>query len=202
VSETIVATDRRARRRQEKVARIVEAAWELARRDGLSAISLRDLAERVDLRQPSLYAYFGSKHDLYDAMFADGYRQILRLMRARRPKADPREELVALTADLIRFTIEDVERYQMLFQRTIPGFEPSPASMALAWQFYEQATAALAAAGLTAQTDIDLYSALISGMSHQQVANDPGGDRWVRLARVAVEMLIHRSETATRKGKS
>ncbi len=31
----------------------------------------------VDLRQPSLYAYFESKHALYDAMFAEGNRQLV-----------------------------------------------------------------------------------------------------------------------------
>ena len=35
---------------------------------------LRDLAAMVGLRQPSLYAYFDSKHALYDAMFAEGNR--------------------------------------------------------------------------------------------------------------------------------
>ena len=29
------------------------------------------------MRQPSLYEYFDSKHALYDAMFADGNRQLL-----------------------------------------------------------------------------------------------------------------------------
>jgi hypothetical protein len=30
----------------------------------------------------------------------------------------------------------------------------------------------------------------VSGLSHQQVANDPGGDRWVLLSRRAVEMYL------------
>ena len=35
------------------------------------------LAREVGMRQPSLYEYFDSKHALYDAMFADGNRQLL-----------------------------------------------------------------------------------------------------------------------------
>ncbi len=35
------------------------------------------LAREVGIRQPSLYAYFDSKNGLYDAMFADGNRQLL-----------------------------------------------------------------------------------------------------------------------------
>ena len=32
------------------------------------------------MRQPSLYAYFDSKNVLYDAMFADGNRQLLKVL--------------------------------------------------------------------------------------------------------------------------
>ena len=71
------APDRRAAKREAKRAQILAAAWELAHRDGIGAISLRELAAMVDLRQPSLYAYFDSKDALYDAMFAEGNRALL-----------------------------------------------------------------------------------------------------------------------------
>jgi AcrR family transcriptional regulator len=182
--------DRRGRRREAKRATILAEAWTLAHRDGLAAISLRDLADRVDLRQPSLYAYFDSKLDLYDQMFADGNRQLLELVRSLAPSDDPRDALVELTEALVRFSTEDVVRHQLLFQRTIPGFEPSPASYALAVEFYEIARQRLTAAGGSDPSDVDIFSALVSGLAHQQVANDPGGDRWVRLAGRAVDMFL------------
>ena len=55
------------------------APGDLGRRDG---VALRDLGVAVGLRQPSLYVYFASKLDLYDAMFADGHRQLLELWRS------------------------------------------------------------------------------------------------------------------------
>ncbi len=90
----------------------------------------------------------------------------------------------------MRFSTDDVVRHQLLFQRTIPGFEPSPTSYALAIEFYEIARQRLAAAGASDQPDVDLFSALVNGLAHQQVANDPGGDRWVRLAGRAVDMFL------------
>jgi AcrR family transcriptional regulator len=53
--------DPRARRREATMQRILEAAWELAAEQGLAGISLRDLAAKVDLRQPSLYSYFEAR---------------------------------------------------------------------------------------------------------------------------------------------
>ena len=48
----------------------------------------------------------------------------------------------------------------------------------------------LAAAGVDGQGEVDLFSAMVSGLAHQQVANDPGGDRWVNLARRFVEVFV------------
>jgi AcrR family transcriptional regulator len=182
--------DRREQRREVKRAKILVEAWALAHRDGLAAISLRDLADRVDLRQPSLYAYFDSKLGLYDLMFADGNRQLLELVRSHPGGDDPREALIELVEVLVRFSAEDVVRHQMLFQRTIPGFEPSPASYTLALEFYEIARQRLAAAGVSDPADVDLFSAMVTGLAHQQVANDPGGDRWGRLAARTVDMFL------------
>jgi AcrR family transcriptional regulator len=192
-------SDPRAARREAKWSKIVEQAWDLARRDGLAAISLRDLADRVDLRQPSLYAYFDSKLDLYDAMFADGNRQLLAFIAAHGPYADdPSKALEELVQVLVQFSSEDVVRHQLLFQRTIPGFEPSAASYAVAQEFYELARQRLAAVGATDPSDIDLFSALVTGLAHQQVANDPGGDRWALLADRAVTMFLKEVERHTR----
>jgi AcrR family transcriptional regulator len=189
--------DPRGRRREAKKAQILAEAWALAHRDGLTAIPLRELADRVGLRQPSLYAYFDSKRGLYDMMFADGNRQLLSWIGEIPPCEEPREALVAFVRSLVRFSTEDVVRHQLLFQRTIPGFEPSPASYAVALEFYEIALQRLEAAGASDSEEVDLFSALVNGLAHQQVANDPGGDRWVRLAERAVDMFLADVERGT-----
>jgi AcrR family transcriptional regulator len=182
--------DRRQERHEAKRAVILREAWRLARQDGLAAISLRDLADAVGLRQPSLYVYFDSKLALYDAMFADGYRQLLELVGSRRYGEDPRRALRRLVADCVQFSSDDVVRHQLLFQRTIPGFEPSAASMGLAQEFYDFAAKIAGAAGVRSRAEMDVFTALVSGLAHQQVANDPGGRRWVRRADQVVEMFL------------
>lgn len=194
--------DRRRERHDAKRATIVAAAWALARRDGLAAISLRDLADRVDLRQPSLYAYFDSKLALYDAMFAGGNRQLLEVVTGLPLSGDGEEDLVVFAELCVRFSTEDLVRHQLLFQRTIPGFEPSPESYAVALEFLQFGQERLAAAGITEREDVDVFTALISGLAHQQVANDPGGDRWVRLARRTVEMFLADVRRRVKKGRA
>jgi AcrR family transcriptional regulator len=195
-------TDRRVERRAEKRAAIIAEAWAIARRDGLGALSLHGLAAAVGLRQPSLYVYFDSKLALYDALFADGYRQLLDFTKERDYSGEPRDTLVRFLREQVEWSGADFVRYQILFQRSIPGFEPSPQSWALAVDFYEIASAVLSAAGLTEQSDVDLFSALTSGMSSQQAANDPGGMRWAQHADLAVDMFLAAAKRRSAKRRS
>ena len=190
--------DRRAQRREAKRAQILDAAWTLAHRDGLAGISLRDLADLVELRQPSLYAYFESKHDLYDAMFAEGNRQLLDLVADLELSPDPRAAATEMVHLLVQFSTDDIVRYQLLFQRPIPGFEPSAASYALAVEFFEFGRQRLAAAGVTDPEDFDVFTALVAGLADQQVANDPGGDRWVRHSASRRRHVLRRHRPAPR----
>src|SRR3954468_1739372 len=121
-----------AQRRQERTAEIVAAAWKLAREDGLAGVTLHGLAREVGIRQPSLYEYFDSKLALYDAMFADGNRRLLERLDAVKLPADPRRSLKKLLHVFVRFALEDPPRCELLFERHIPGFEPTPESYALA----------------------------------------------------------------------
>ena len=196
--------DTRARRREAKRERILAAAWTLAHRDGLGGISLRELADLVDLRQPSLYAYFESKHALYDAMFEAGNRVLVERTKALPPTEDVREAVIDLTRMLLQFVTEDVVRYVLMFQRQIPGFEPSPDSYAVAIEFFELVRSKLSAAGVTAQRDVDLFTTLVAGLADQQTANDPGGDRWAGLTDRVLAMFfaeIDSTKSSNRKAE-
>jgi AcrR family transcriptional regulator len=183
--------DPRQRRRTAKLTQIVTEAWDLAQRNGLPSISLRDLAERADLRQPSLYGYFDSKLGLYDLMYADALRQLLAAAAQElAPNEDPHEALIEFIELCIRFSSENVVRHELLFERTIPGFKPSPESRELLVQFRNIAAARLAAAGVRGSVATDIFTGIVSGFTQQQVISEPGGDRWLRLARPAIEMFL------------
>ena len=191
--ETRTRRDRRAERHAATRGEILDAAWALARERGLAGWALRDVAEAVGMRAPSLYGYFASKNDLYDAMFADGYAALLtRVGRLEKSSAGAAAvEVVRAGATMfVDFCTDDPARLQLLFLRTIPGFEPSVASYALAQQVFEEMARALAAAGLGAPEHVDLWTALLTGLATQQVSNDPGGNRWRRLVDPAVDMFL------------
>jgi AcrR family transcriptional regulator len=180
--------DRRAERHAATRAEILAAAWKLVRDQGLGGLTLRDVASKIGMRPPSLYHYFDSKHAVYDAMFAEGNRTLLARMAAEEWPTEPRALLTKVARLFVAFGAEDPARSQLLFQRTIPDFEPSPESYALAVEVVAQARAHFAEVGLTDSSQFDLWTALVSGLASQQAANDPAGDRWLRLIDDAVEM--------------
>ncbi len=162
------------------MAGIVAAAWALARTHGIGGVSLHALAREVGIRQPSLYVYFDSKHALYDAMYADGNRQLLERLGALDLPRNPRAAVKTFMRALVDFAIEDPERCALLFYRPIPGFEPSAESYALAEEMLGRASALLAAAGVKSAADVDCFVAMVAGLVNAQISNDPGGDRWTR----------------------
>jgi len=179
-----------AKRREARVAGIVECAWKLAREHGISGVSLHALAREVGIRQPSLYGYFDSKDALYDAMFADGNRQLIEHLDAITFSSDPRVALKEWLGAFAAFALEDPARYELLFQRHIPGFTPSAASYALAEEVLGGAYSVMRAAAVTQQGDIDCLVAITAGITEAQLSNDPGGTRWVRHLDRLVDVFV------------
>jgi AcrR family transcriptional regulator len=179
-----------AKRREARVAGIVAYAWKLAREHGISGVSLHALARGVGIRQPSLYGYFDSKDALYDEMFADGNRQLIERLDALKLSRDPRIALKEWLRAFAVFALDDPARYELLFQRHIPGFTPSAASYALAEEVLGRAYSVMRAADVTQQGDIDCLVAVTAGIIDAQLSNDPGGTRWVRHLNRLVDLLV------------
>jgi hypothetical protein len=61
-------------------------------------------------------------------MFADGNRQLFERLDALDLPDDPRAALKAFFTAFAEFALQDPARCALLFQRPIPGFEPSAMS--------------------------------------------------------------------------
>src|SRR2546423_6512246 len=182
--------DRRAERHAATRVEILDAAWEQVRANGLAALSLRDLARSIGMQPPSLYSYFDSKNAIYDAMYAQGAQQFVDEQRQSMPTPDdPLEALKAGVHFFVEFCAADFARYQLLFQRTIPGFEPSPQSFKISQDNLAELGELVARCGVSDPEMLDLFTALGTGLADQQLSNDPGGDRWIRLIDEAVWMF-------------
>lgn len=157
---------------------------------GLAGITLREIAKRVGMQAPSLYTHFASKNAIYDAMYGQAwsaYEEIANRERGSLPADDPRTALQHMSRTFFDFAVADLPRYQLMNQRIIPGFEPSPESYAPAVRVLEESVADFARLGVS-RPDFDIWVSLLGGLIDQQHANDPGGERFSRLLPRAVDM--------------
>ncbi len=185
----ISLTDRRTEATRKAV---IEAAWELSRDRGLTGWTQRELAGSVGLKAPTLYSYFASKQAIYDEMFREGYEQAHELARSWDALADHLPARVAFKRAMhgfFEFCTADPIRYQLMFQRVVPGFEPSEAAYSVSLRHYERFRSQMAHFGVTGDAEADLWSAISTGLVDQQLSNDPGGDRWERLVDTAVDLF-------------
>jgi AcrR family transcriptional regulator len=184
------AANWREARRENARAAVLTAAWELARADGLAALSLRELARRAGITTPTVYAYFESKNAILDAMFAQAAQEFLELKASLPQTDDPEQDLLTEARAFVTFCVSDVPRYQLLFQHAVPGFTPSAESYELAVKALDVTRELLARNGVHDPRHLDILTAVTTGLVDQQISNDPGGDRWTRLVEDVVRMLL------------
>jgi AcrR family transcriptional regulator len=182
--------NRISERREATRLEILDAAWAVAREKGITALTLRDVAERVGMQTPSLYSHFESKNAIYDAMFGQAWAGCLEVMTKALGSAptEPRARLLHLTRAYVDYAVADQPRNQLMNARISADFEPSPEAYAPSVATFELGRQYMAELGVDADGDMDLYSSLVGGLVDAQHANDPGGDRYTRLLERALSM--------------
>jgi AcrR family transcriptional regulator len=181
-TDTPQPPDRRARRRQETIAEILDIAEDVMTEEGVNGLSLVEVARRLGVRPPSMYRYFPSLMAIYDALFRRGQLEHLGVLRQAMAGAEP--GLDALTAGLEasgRWALANRAIAQLMFWRPVPSFEPSADAFAPSLEMVALQRAAMAdavAAGqLGPEADSDeavcLVSTLIVGVLSQAMANEP-----------------------------
>jgi AcrR family transcriptional regulator len=91
----------RARRTADRHAEILAAAFELMAEHGYHGASLRELAKRLGISQPSLYHYFSSKDELVEQIIATYVEQVL----PAPPTLDPETRLEELPRRLCEYVL-------------------------------------------------------------------------------------------------
>jgi AcrR family transcriptional regulator len=162
---------RRARAERE----ILDAAWAEMARTGVAALSVREVARSVGIRQQSLTYYFPTKQSLLDALFADGFADLRQAFDLLPPVSDPVQGVVDIAMSFVDFCVARPAGYHLMFQGTVPGFHPSEASHAVALTALEELIERLAVAGITRPPDLALVRSVMSGIAAEQIANDPAG---------------------------
>ena len=187
---TDVAPSRAAARREVVEREILDAAWTLMAREGVAAVSVREVARSVGLRQQSLTHYYPTKHALLDALFADGFTDLRRTLEQLPAAHDAVGRIVDVAVAVVDYCVANPARYHLMLQRTLPSFSPSEESHRVTLDCLKVLVESLGEAGITDPADIALIRGLISGLAAEQIANDPQGRTFADQAGRGIRTLV------------
>ena len=127
------ARQQRAEMRQDLRAALLSAAARIISEDGLGALTLRRLAERVNVSTKAVYTLFGGKEGLLEALYLDAFDGLEVFAPEITAIASPQERLLALARSYRTYALDWPDRYAVMFGDAATGFSPSAESRRHAW---------------------------------------------------------------------
>jgi AcrR family transcriptional regulator len=188
---------------------ILDTARGIMREEGVAALSIHELARRLEIRPPSLYNYYNSKMEIYDELFRLGFELFSRAMQEAADGAgsifdDMRRSMEAY----MNFALQNPELFKLCFERHVPGFVPSQESMDVVNKVIESTMSRInlwAERGgfdpkIPMDKAFDLVNAMMHGLASMHLANDPhlpiGEGRFGKLIPDAVRVFEQAWKTA------
>ncbi|GCF09762.1 TetR/AcrR family transcriptional regulator [Dictyobacter arantiisoli] len=105
---------RRARTRET----ILEAAMQIVMQHGVEALSMREIAGRIDYSPSGLYEYFSSKEAIIDELVGEGFVRLAARMEHVIHTGTALERLEELGKMYMHFALQEPQLYLMMFNRT------------------------------------------------------------------------------------
>lgn len=180
MKSTQIISPRTRRKHQATMQDILDTARAIMRQEGVAALSMHELARRMEMRAPSLYNYFSGKMDIYDALFRFGFSLFDEyLMERLKYSTGLRDDLRIFMEGYLSFAHENPELFQLCFERPVPGFTPSQQSLDVSLGILNRFYGRLEGLRNNLQTDlnskqiVNLVIAVAHGLTSLHVANEP-----------------------------
>lgn len=106
---------------------ILQAARDLAIKDGWPKVSIRKISAIIAYTPPVIYEHFKNKEAILIALEMQGFRKLkYALEEARESKSDPTEQLLAISSMFWDWAFKNAEYYQVMFN--LDGIRSTPPS--------------------------------------------------------------------------
>jgi len=105
---------------------IVDAAREILEHEGLDALSMRRIADRLGIRAPSIYKHLLDKQALESALISAGFEEQAERFEAAVRDADDSEPLAAIGEAYRDFAAEHPHLYRLMTERPLDRSQLTP----------------------------------------------------------------------------
>lgn len=189
---TSTAEVRRRQRNEEAQRAILDSAGAILIEDGYQQFTMRKLAGRCGYTAPTIYHHFGDKTGLIDALLEEVFRELVAILEAVKPAADPLDRMRAQFVAFVDFALRNPTHYSLLTTPRGEDAEPPP-SGERAIEILEEPLRVLDASGLLKSDGIEAvqqsFWALMHGLISLQTSR-PDYDWSDTLMETALEAMI------------
>jgi len=116
-------SERLERERHAKRVLIMDAARELFLERGYDAVTLRQIAERIEHSTTAIYVHFADKFDLFQQLVHDDFRRFDHALTQHAGIVDPVERLQRIGRAYVEFAMTMPRSYEMMFMRPPTALE-------------------------------------------------------------------------------
>lgn len=112
--------------------RLLDVAVNLLDTDGPDSLTMRRIAAEAGCTTTVIYTMFGNREGLAEALYLEGFERIRRFLESVPARRSAYEHLTALGPAYRQACLSEPGYYSLMFERAIPGFEPSERARTLA----------------------------------------------------------------------
>ena len=108
--------ERRIREKEEVKTKIICTAWDLVKKEGWQALSIRKIAEKIEYSSPVIYDHFKNKEAILLEFSKKGFALLTSsLLEQIKEGQEPEEQIKCMADAYWNFAFENSELYQMMF---------------------------------------------------------------------------------------
>ncbi|TDD17023.1 TetR/AcrR family transcriptional regulator [Nonomuraea diastatica] len=111
---------------------LLDVAVNLLETDGPDSLTMRRIAAEAGCTTTVIYTMFGNREGLAEALYLEGFERFRRYLESVPQRRSPFEHLTALGPAYRQVCLSEPGYYSLMFERAIPGFEPSERARTLA----------------------------------------------------------------------
>lgn len=106
---------------------LIQAGIEILSREGMEALSLRQVARRAGVSHTAPYAHFADKQALIAAIAAAGYQKLYEaLITAQQPQDDPLARLMGTAHAYLQFALDEPDHFRITFSGVVEAEQDYP----------------------------------------------------------------------------
>ncbi|WP_256011905.1 TetR/AcrR family transcriptional regulator [Desertivirga xinjiangensis] len=108
--------ERRIREKEEVKTKIICTAWDLVKKEGWQALSIRKIAERIEYSSPVIYDHFKNKEAILLEFSKKGFALLTSSLTEQiKEGQEPEDQIRGMAEAYWNFAFENSELYQMMF---------------------------------------------------------------------------------------